>query len=54
MFVQGRVAKMAMPDRVVFLPELPHTATGKVWKLKLRQEYASPQPAAGQVKAPEP
>jgi len=28
-----------VPDDVVFLPELPHTATGKVLKLKLREMF---------------
>jgi fatty-acyl-CoA synthase len=27
-----------MPDDVLFVPELPHTATGKLSKLTLRQQ----------------
>jgi fatty-acyl-CoA synthase len=36
---EGRVARWQVPDDVVFLPELPHTATGKILKLKLREMY---------------
>jgi acyl-CoA synthetase (AMP-forming)/AMP-acid ligase II len=36
----GRIAKWWVPDDVVFVDELPHTATGKVQKLKLRQQFA--------------
>ena len=28
-FYEGKIAKWWMPDDVVFVPELPHTATGK-------------------------
>ena len=28
-----------MPDEVVFVDELPHTATGKLQKVLLRQQY---------------
>jgi fatty-acyl-CoA synthase len=28
-----------MPDDVVFVEQLPHTATGKLLKTKLRQDY---------------
>jgi fatty-acyl-CoA synthase len=37
-FYQGKVAKWWMPDDVVFVNELPHTATGKLSKLTLRQQ----------------
>jgi len=36
-FYQGKVAKWMIPDDVVFVAELPHTATGKLSKLTLRQ-----------------
>ena len=36
----GRIAKWWVPDDVAFVDELPHTATGKVQKLKLRQQFA--------------
>jgi fatty-acyl-CoA synthase len=28
-----------MPDDVVFVEQLPHTATGKLLKTKLRQDF---------------
>lgn len=37
----GRVAKWSKPDDVVFVEQLPHTATGKVSKLELRRQYAA-------------
>ena len=37
-FYEGKIAKFWMPDDVVFVPELPHTATGKLSKLTLRQQ----------------
>jgi acyl-CoA synthetase (AMP-forming)/AMP-acid ligase II len=36
-FYSGKVAKWMIPDDVVFVAELPHTATGKLSKLTLRQ-----------------
>ncbi len=38
-FFDGKVAKWMMPDDVVFVDQLPHTATGKLLKTKLREEY---------------
>jgi len=35
----GRVAKWWVPDQVVIVEELPHTATGKINKLALRQQF---------------
>jgi fatty-acyl-CoA synthase len=37
--LSDQVAKWWLPDDVVFVGELPHTATGKVLKLKLREQY---------------
>ena len=37
--LDGRVAKWWLPDDVVFVDELPHTATGKISKLTLRQRF---------------
>jgi fatty-acyl-CoA synthase len=37
-FYDGKIAKWWMPDDVVFVKELPHTATGKLSKLTLRQQ----------------
>jgi fatty-acyl-CoA synthase len=38
-FLDGKVAKWWLPDDVVFVGELPHTATGKLLKTKLREMY---------------
>jgi len=35
----GRIAKWWTPDDVVFVTEIPHTATGKISKLQLRQQF---------------
>ncbi len=37
-YYEGKVAKWWIPDDVVFVGELPHTATGKLNKLKLREQ----------------
>jgi fatty-acyl-CoA synthase len=36
-FYEGKIAKWWMPEDVVFVAELPHTATGKLSKLTLRE-----------------
>ncbi len=38
-FYEGKIAKWWLPDDVVFVGELPHTATGKLSKLTLRQQF---------------
>ena len=38
-FLSGKIAKWWLPDDVIFVDELPHTATGKVLKTQLRDEY---------------
>ncbi len=38
-FFDGRVAKWWIPDDVVFVEQLPHTATGKLLKTKLREDF---------------
>lgn len=38
-FYEGKVAKWSAPDDVVFVDELPHTATGKLSKKTLREQY---------------
>ena len=38
-FMQGKIAKWWMPDDVVFVEEIPHTATGKIQKITLRQRF---------------
>ncbi len=39
-FMDGKIAKWWMPDEVTFVEELPHTATGKIHKLKLREQFS--------------
>ena len=38
-FYRDKIAKWWLPDDVVFVAELPHTATGKLSKLTLRQQF---------------
>jgi fatty-acyl-CoA synthase len=38
-FYEGKIAKWWMPEDVVFVSELPHTATGKLSKLTLRRQF---------------
>jgi non-ribosomal peptide synthetase component E (peptide arylation enzyme) len=33
---QGKMAKWCVPDEIIFIEEMPLTATGKIFKLKLR------------------
>ena len=37
--MQGKVAKWWLPDDVAFVDEIPHTATGKIYKLALRERF---------------
>jgi fatty-acyl-CoA synthase len=46
-FFEGKVAKWWLPDDVVFVDQLPHTATGKLLKTKLRQEFQGYQLPTG-------
>ena len=39
-FLEGKIAKWWMPDDVAFVDEIPHTATGKIQKLTLREQFA--------------
>ncbi len=39
-YFKGKVADWWLPNDVVFVDELPHTATGKVKKIELRQRFA--------------
>jgi fatty-acyl-CoA synthase len=44
-FLRERLAKWAVPDDVAFVTEIPHTATGKILKTRLReifQDYRLP------------
>ncbi|WP_269932164.1 fatty-acid--CoA ligase [Aminobacter sp. HY435] len=38
-FLDGKVAKWWMPDDVAFVDEIPHTATGKIQKMALRERF---------------
>ena len=38
-FVSRKVAKWQVPDRVIFIDQLPRNATGKILKTKLRAEF---------------
>ncbi len=37
--LEGKIAKWWMPDDVAFVDEIPHTATGKISKLTLREQF---------------
>jgi fatty-acyl-CoA synthase len=48
-FLKGKIANWWLPDDVVFVREIPHTATGKIQKTVLRdqfKDYAFPTAAA--------
>ncbi len=38
-FMQGKIANWWMPDDVAFVEEIPHTATGKIQKITLRDRF---------------
>ena len=38
-FMDGKIAKWWMPDDVQLVTEIPHTATGKINKVKLRETF---------------
>ncbi len=38
-FLAGKVASWWVPDDVLFVAEIPHTGTGKISKLQLREQY---------------
>lgn len=38
-YLEGKVAKWWLPDDIIFVEELPHTATGKLKKRTLRDQY---------------
>ncbi len=42
-FLGTKLHKISMPDDVVFVEELPHTATGKLNKLALRKSLVDYQ-----------
>jgi fatty-acyl-CoA synthase len=48
-FLQDKIAKWWMPDDIVFVEDIPHTATGKIQKTALRdrfKDYVFPMAAA--------
>jgi fatty-acyl-CoA synthase len=48
-YMDGKIAKWWMPDDVVFVDSIPHTATGKILKTALRDQfktYSFPNAAA--------
>ena len=50
-FLQGKIAKWWMPDDVAFVDEIPHTATGKIQKMALRdifKDYVLPTAEAAE------
>jgi len=40
-FIAPKFARWQLPDAVEFIDAIPRTATGKFWKLKLRERYAN-------------
>ncbi|HEY2230087.1 MAG TPA: long-chain-fatty-acid--CoA ligase [Xanthobacteraceae bacterium] len=38
-FMRGKTASWRLPDDVVFVAEIPHTATGKIQKTALREQF---------------
>jgi fatty-acyl-CoA synthase len=40
-WMEGKVARWCVPDDVLFVDEIPHTATGKLAKAVLRRQYGS-------------
>jgi fatty-acyl-CoA synthase len=39
-YLSGKIAKWWMPDDVVFVDAIPHSATGKIQKISLRERFA--------------
>ncbi len=40
-FMEGKIAKWWLPDDVVLVEAIPHTATGKIKKTELREQFRS-------------
>ena len=40
-YMEGKIASWWMPDDVTFVEEIPHTATGKIQKLRLREQFSN-------------
>jgi len=39
-YLSDKIAKWWLPEEVVFLDQIPHTATGKIQKSQLRERFA--------------
>jgi fatty-acyl-CoA synthase len=39
-FLDGKIVKWWMPDDVIFVEKIPHTATGKIQKMEIRKQFA--------------
>jgi len=39
-YLRERLVKWAVPDDIAFVTEIPHTATGKILKTRLREIFA--------------
>jgi acyl-CoA synthetase (AMP-forming)/AMP-acid ligase II len=46
-YLADKIAKWQLPDDVVFVLEIPHGATGKVLKTRLREQFKDYRPPAG-------
>jgi fatty-acyl-CoA synthase len=44
-YLSDKVAKWWLPDDIVFVGEIPHTATGKIQKMKLRERFGNHVPS---------
>ena len=51
-FLEDKVAKWWLPDDVAFVEGIPHTATGKLSKKTLREQFAGYSFPAATVPAP--
>jgi fatty-acyl-CoA synthase len=40
-YMEGKIAKWWLPDDVAFVDGIPHTATGKILKTALREQFSS-------------
>jgi len=43
-YFEQHIAKWCVPDDVVIVDDLPHTATGKLFKMELRKQYSGENP----------
>lgn len=44
-YLRPRIAKWWLPEAVLFIDDMPHTATGKIDKLTLRKRYGTFAPS---------